>query len=282
MTLSQPGIRRQDLVYPESDGQPMTESDPTRDYLIYAVEVLRQYFQSRQQIYVSGNLFIYYREGDPKAVFSPDVFVIFGVSKRQRRSYKAWQEGGQLPAFVLEITSRTTRRQDETDKPALYAQLGVQEYFQYDPTADYLQPQLKGRRLQNGVYQPMTPQTLPDNAVSLRSQVLGLDLRLIDPMGPLATEVPRLTPVAKALRFFDPQTGRKLLSHTETEQARQQVEQALSDTEQTLSDTEQALNELEQAQRNAATRLLQRGLSAEEVAEVLALSVEAVQAIAEA
>ena len=75
------------IIYPESDGQPMTESDPTRDYLIYAVEVLRQYFQSRQQVYVSGNLFIYYREGDPKAVVSPDVLVIFGVSKRQRRSY---------------------------------------------------------------------------------------------------------------------------------------------------------------------------------------------------
>ena len=74
------------IIYPESDGQPMTESDPTRDYLIYAVEVLRQYFQSRQQVYVSGNLFIYYREGDPKAVVSPDVLVIFGVSKRQRRS----------------------------------------------------------------------------------------------------------------------------------------------------------------------------------------------------
>lgn len=147
------------IIYPESDGQPMTESDPTRDYLIYAVEVLRQYFQSRQQVYVSGNLLIYYREGDPKAVVSPDVFVIFGVSKRQRRSYKAWQEGGKLPSFILEITSRTTRKQDETERPVLYAQLGVQEYFQYDPTGDYLNPQIKGCRLQNGVYEPIVPPT---------------------------------------------------------------------------------------------------------------------------
>jgi Uma2 family endonuclease len=50
---------------------------------------------------------------ESEAVVSPDVFVIFGVSKRQRRSYKTWQEGGKLPSFILEITSRTTRKQDE-------------------------------------------------------------------------------------------------------------------------------------------------------------------------
>jgi Uma2 family endonuclease len=70
----------------------MTESDATREYLIYAVEVLRLHFESRRQVYVSGNLFIYYEEGNPKAVVSPDVFVVFGVSPRFRRSYKTWQE----------------------------------------------------------------------------------------------------------------------------------------------------------------------------------------------
>jgi Uma2 family endonuclease len=261
------------IIYPESDGQPMTESDPTRDYLIYAVEVLRQYFQSRQQVYVSGNLFIYYREGDPKAVVSPDVFVIFGVSKRQRRSYKTWQEGGKLPSFILEITSRTTRQQDETEKPALYAQLGVQEYFQYDPTGDYLNPQLKGYRLQQGVYEPIAPPTPIETGGVLRSEVLGLDLRLVDP-GFAATAAPGLMPVAKALRFFDPQTGEKLLNYAEAEQARQQAEQA-------LGEAEQALGEIEQAQRNAAARLLQRGLTPEEVAEILELPLATVLALME-
>ncbi|WP_017301448.1 Uma2 family endonuclease [Nodosilinea nodulosa] len=255
-THPKPGV----IFYPESDGQPMTESDPTRDYLIYAIEVLRQFFQSRQQVYVSGNLFIYYREGDPKAVVSPDVFVIFGVSKRQRRSYKAWQEEGKLPSFILEITSRTTRKQDETEKPALYAQLGIREYFQYDPTGDYLSPQLKGRRLQDGVYEPIAPER-----EGLRSEVLGLDLRLVDPVFPVDTAVPGLTSVAKALRFFDPQTGEKLLNYAEAEQARQQAEQALG--------------EVEQAQLNAATRLLHRGLTATEVAEILELPLEAVLAL---
>ena len=70
--------------YPDSDGKPMTESDATRDYLLYCVEALELYFQSRRSVYVSGNLFIYYEQGNPKAVVSPDVFVIFGVSKRKR------------------------------------------------------------------------------------------------------------------------------------------------------------------------------------------------------
>ena len=262
------------ILYPESDGQPMTESDPTRDYLIYAVEVLRQYFQSRQQVYVSGNLFIYYREGDPKAVVSPDVFVIFGVSKRQRRSYKTWQEGGKLPSFILEITSRTTRKQDETEKPALYAQLGVQEYFQYDPTGDYLNPQLKGYRLRQGVYEAIAPATPAEQGGAIRSEVLGLDLRLVDPSFPVAAAAPGLMSVAKALRFFDPQTGEKLLNYAEAEQARQQAEQA-------RQQAEQALSEMEQAQINAAARLLQRGLPPEEVAEILELPLATVLALGE-
>ncbi len=132
---------RADLIdYPETDGQPMTESDATRAYLIYCISALRLFFQSRPQVYVSGNLFIYYEEGKPQKSILPDVFVVFGVSKRERRSYKTWQEGGKLPSFVLEITSLTTQKQDEEAKPNLYASLGIQEYFQYDPTGDYLKP----------------------------------------------------------------------------------------------------------------------------------------------
>ena len=141
------------VIYPESDGQPMTESDATRDYLFYSVETLRLYFKSRGSVYVSGNLFIYYEEGNPKAVISPDVFVVFGVSHRKRRSYKVWQEDNKLPSFILEITSKTTKKQDQENKPKLYANLGVQEYFQYDPTADYLNPQLQGARLIDGIYE---------------------------------------------------------------------------------------------------------------------------------
>ncbi len=71
-----------DVTYPDSDGLPMAESDATRDYLIYGVEALDSYFQENANVYVSGNLFIYYEQGNPKAVVAPDVFVVFGVEKK--------------------------------------------------------------------------------------------------------------------------------------------------------------------------------------------------------
>ncbi len=210
-----------DLIYPETDGQPMTESDITRDYLTYCVEVLRLYFQSRRSVYVSGNLFIYYQEGNPQAVISPDVFVIFGVSNRRRRSYKIWQEGGHLPSFVMEITSRSTRRQDEVEKPNLYASLGIAEYFQYDPTADYLNPQLKGFRLVDRTYQPLPLQQSTDDQLFIHSTVLGLDLQLQLPTQPQ----PGIMPLARELRFYDPQTGLKLLNREEVERERDLIQQ---------------------------------------------------------
>lgn len=246
MTIS-PHQLEVEIDYPDSDGAPMAESDPARDYLIYGVEALSIYFQNRDDVYVSGNLFIYYKQGVPDAVVAPDVFVVFGVHKTKRRSYKVWEEGHKLPSFVLEVTSKTTQENDEEDKPKKYAQLGVEEYFQYDPTGDYLYPQLKGAQLVMGRYQPLAPVMLPDGVLSIRSQILGLDLRLL----------------GRDLRFYDPQTGTRLLSYLEEAQARQQAQQALEQETQ--------------AQREAIPRLLGLGLSVEQVASALNLPTEEVR-----
>ena len=191
------------IVYPDTDGTPMAESDSARDYLTYSVEALQLYFQERDNIYVSGNLFIYYQQGTPSAVIAPDVFVIFGVEKKPRMSYKVWQENNQLPQFILEITSKTTQIQDEEDKPLKYARLGVREYFQYDPTGDYLNPQLKGYTLVEGKYQGK----VLEQGFKIVSEVLGLELHLLD----------------KKLRFFDPKTQKYLTSYQEIELASQQA-----------------------------------------------------------
>lgn len=219
-------------IYPETDGQPMTESDATREALIYCIEALKRHFESRRQVYVSGNLFLYYKEGNPKAVISPDVFVIFGVTNRKRRTYKAWQEGNKLPAFILEITSKTTQTKDEVTKPPLYASLGVQEYFQYDPTADYLNPQLKGSHLVDSAYQPMPLLTHNESISYIHSSVLGLDLQLRSPAQP----VPALASMAKELRFFDPQTGLILPSRQELEVERDLAQQRAELLSQKLRD----------------------------------------------
>ncbi len=198
------------IEYPEEDGKPMAEGDVQCSYLTYARNALRIYFQNRSDVYVAGNLFIYYEEGNPEAVVAPDVFVVFGVENRNRGSYKTWQEQHKTPDFVLEITSKSTRSKDQGAKKGIYAFLGVREYFQYDPTGDYLNPQLQGLRLVEGNYFPVEITTLPDNSLSLSSE-LGLELRL----------------KFGELRFYDPAIGQKLLTHEEAVAAQQAAEQAL-------------------------------------------------------
>ena len=70
--------------YPSSDGQPMAETDHQRTPLTYAVDRLRHHFRDRPDVYVSGNLFIYYQKGNPRAVVAPDVFVVLGADNADR------------------------------------------------------------------------------------------------------------------------------------------------------------------------------------------------------
>ena len=62
-------------------------------------------------MYVSGDLLIYYEEGNPRVSVAPDVFVVFGVEDRMRMNYKVWEEG-KGPDFVLEVASPRTWRED--------------------------------------------------------------------------------------------------------------------------------------------------------------------------
>ncbi|MFN6517671.1 MAG: Uma2 family endonuclease [Nostoc sp. CreGUA01] len=209
MTTSVEYIPVTPIEYPDEDGKPMAEGDLQRKCLVYATTVLDIYFQNHPDVYVAGNLFIYYEKGYPESVVAPDVFVVFGVENRDRRSYKTWEENNQTPDFVLEITSKTTRSKDQGAKKGIYAFLGVREYFQYDPTGDYLNPQLQGLRLIEGNYFPVAANTLADGTISLPSEVLGLELRL----------------EAEKLRFYNPATGEILLTHEEEVAARQATEE---------------------------------------------------------
>jgi hypothetical protein len=79
------------------------------------------------------------------------VFVVKGVRKGLRRTYKLWDEGV-APCVVIEMTSRSTRLEDKGNKRALYALLGVREYFLFDPLGEYLKPPLQGFTLVDGEY----------------------------------------------------------------------------------------------------------------------------------
>ena len=201
--------RRPPVVhFPESDGKPMSET--ARHYWVSVdfAMVLRDRHAGRADAYVGGNMFMYFREGDPLAVVSPDLFVTYGVAKEPLRdTWKVWEEG-KAADFVMEVTSKSTRREDEVKKKAIYERLEVKEYWQFDPTGDYLDPILKGRRLgPEGEYRDL-PLEARDGGLGRYSEVLGLDLRLED----------------GRLRFFDPEQGEYLLTPDEQRRALQAIE----------------------------------------------------------
>jgi hypothetical protein len=158
-------------------------------------------------VYVSGNLFIYYEEGNPETVVAPDVFVVFGAPKHRRSSYM-WNEP-KAPDFVMEIASRRTRSQEQGPKRGMYAFLGVKEYVLCDPTGNYLRPLLRGLSLVGDNYELMPTTVVSDDTLTLYSNVLGLELRLVHGV----------------LRFVEPTTGQRLLSYREAERARQEAEE---------------------------------------------------------
>ena len=122
------------VAYPESDGKPMAETEAHRDLMIDFILILKDYFENQEDVCVSGNMLMYYEEGNPKKVVAPDVFVAFGVEKKQRRTYRTWEEG-HTPDFVLEVASPSTFKKDIGQKKDIYASvLAVKEYYIYDPS----------------------------------------------------------------------------------------------------------------------------------------------------
>ncbi|MFA0732879.1 MAG: hypothetical protein BKPUNTRY_002444 [Candidatus Fervidibacter sp.] len=176
-------VPRKRITYPETDGKPMAETDWHYKSVTNTRFSLEWHFREREDVYVSGNLFVYYEEGNPRKCVAPDVFVVFGVPKRPRRVYLVWEEGKGLDV-VFEFTSKKTRREDFGRKMDIYRGiLGVQELFIFDPLRDYLMPPLVGyfRRGEKWVRQEAGEGRLVSEVLGLEVVVEGERLRLYDP-----------------------------------------------------------------------------------------------------
>ena len=220
------------IDYPDSDGLPMAESESQFWPILYVGAALDWYFQARNDVYVVGNLLLYYQEGDPGKSVSPDLMVVIGAPKHVRSSYRLWEEP-KAPDFVLEIASESTYRTDREEKRDIYAGLGVSEYWQCDPAGGYLNPQLLGFQLRESRYAPIPVASMEGGMLAATSEALGLELRLTPE-----------APVREALRFFDPVRGEPLRSLREAEQAREEAESRLREERAARQALEAELQEL--------------------------------------
>ena len=143
----------QEIEYPTSDGQPMAETTLHRKVMNDVIHVLEARYVAVEDVWVGGNLFLCYEEGNPEACVAPDVMLAQGVAKWDRPNYLLWEE--KTPSLVVEVTSRKTRRKDKLEKKDLYERLGIEELILFDPYGEYLRPPLQGYRLWQGRYRPL-------------------------------------------------------------------------------------------------------------------------------
>jgi len=190
----------------------MAETDLHRLLIVDLIDSLDAFYNADPMVYVSGNLLLFYVPGDRRRHVSPDVFVVKGVPKRRRRNFLVWEEG-KGPDAVFEITSASTREEDEDDKFWLYQDtLRVPEYFLFDPLGEYLNPPLKGYRLRDGKYIPIRPVRgrLPSRVLGLHLERSGSELRLFDPTSKkwLPTLRERIVQAEKAQQVVEQENAR--------------------------------------------------------------------------
>ncbi|BAY82919.1 hypothetical protein NIES267_24050 [Calothrix parasitica NIES-267] len=187
-----------EIIYPSSDCEPLAETYVHLYAILVTLEILQQYLQG-QQATVLANQFLYYAQGFPRLRVAPDVMVIFNVAPGGRDNYKIWEEK-QVPSVIFEITSEGTRDKDTGYKKTLYEQLGVKEYWLFDPKGEWIESNLKGYRLEKEIYEEIT---------DTKSEVLGL----------------RLEVESELIAFYREDTGEKLLAPYELAQALKESEE---------------------------------------------------------
>ena len=206
----------------------MAETDTHRRYMLDLIDALEEHYRDDKWTYVTGNIFVYYPDETGKLQpVSPDIFVVHGVEKKDRRIYNIKVEG-KVPEVVLELTSTSTKMEDLGNKKFLYASLGVKEYFLFDPLSETMHPMLRGFRLEDGDYMPIV-------GTRLYSEVMGLELRLDE----------------GKLRLYDPKTSAYLLTREEAHAARRAAEAAKQKAEAAKQKAEAARQEAEVARQKA-------------------------------
>ena len=214
------------IFYPSEDDEPLAETEYQFKPITYTIAAMKAHFSSRDDVYAQGEMFVYYRTNDPSSVVAPDAFVVIGaLGNHKRNSWFTWREGGRHLNFVLEVASESTWQWDASGKRDIYARIGVDEYWRFDPTGECFNPVLVGERLVNGEYRPIEI-TDDDGTLRGHSETLGLDICVFQDLD---------------LRLYDPAKSEWLLNYQETQNALEEAHEANAELERRIQEMEEQL-----------------------------------------
>lgn len=227
-----------DIIYPDGDGEPMSDNTKQFRWIVIIKENLEILFAEDNNVFVAGDLLWYPVEGNNKIRQAPDAMVVFGRPKGDRGSYKQWEEANIIPQVVFEVLSPGNRPRKMMEKLLFYQRYGVQEYYIYDPdnfeltgfirAGDWLEPI---EEMNNWV----SPQ-------------LGIRFQLS----------------ADNLEIYYPD-GRRFMTPVEMEQIRQQESQRAEQERQRADDATVRLEQEQQRYQELLERLRERGIDPEQL-----------------
>ena len=187
------------IVYPESDGKPMADNTKQARWIVILFDNLLALLAEEADVFIAADILWYPVEGEPEIRVAPDVLVAFGRPRRDRSSYKQWEEGGIAPQVVFEVLSPGNDPLEMADKLDFYDRHGVEEYYLYDPDRNRLAVYLRRGEVLRRMYPA-------DGSVSPR---LGIRFQLTEP----------------EMTVYRPD-GRRFLSFDQLEDERVRVEAA--------------------------------------------------------
>mgnify|MGYP002783595112 CR=1 FL=1 len=82
----------QEVIYPESDGQPMAENTTQYNLITMLKNVIDAMFSGRDDVFCAADLCWYPVEGNSVVRLAPNVMVAFGRPPGDRSSYLQWKE----------------------------------------------------------------------------------------------------------------------------------------------------------------------------------------------
>lgn len=188
------------VYYPEEREDDMGETSVHIKLLANLLSILKLYFKNRQDVFLSGNMNLYFEKGNSRRWFAPDLLVAFGVPNVERSSYLLFRERV-FPQVIFEIASEKTWRNDVDEKLRTYEQYGAEEYYVLDPEYAYLPAPLMAFRREND---KLSPVQISDNKIF--SPRLGLEIVWAE----------------NDFRLFNPQT-KKFLSTLEESEAEKNI-----------------------------------------------------------